>query len=173
MIRNLKHRIGNWGILLLVILITTALYGAARLIIQPTLGEFKTAATLYQTDGQIVNATHSLYTQPGTGATWTVDIKTISPLLSDSVQHDSAFITPYAEVSKSYSDVKKIAIYNAAKNIRVGFGGEGTATGDEYWVIPSTAVGYERDGLDYSTLAVKLKGDTTSDTATVRIIVWK
>ena len=64
-----------------------------------------------------------------------------------------------------YSNVKAVEIYNNSKNIRVGFNDTTTADTDNYWIIPSSAVGFERANLNLDTLIIRLKGDTSSDTA--------
>lgn len=90
-----------------------------------------------------------------------------------SVQQDKVSVNPYTEVEKDYTNVKSIEIYNAGKNIRIGFNDTTTADTDAYWIIPSSAGGFEKDGLNVSSLKVRFKGDTTADTATVRINVYK
>ena len=90
-----------------------------------------------------------------------------------SVQQDKVSVNPYTEVEKDYTSVMAIEIYNSGKNIRIGFDDTTTADTDNYWVIPSSAVGFERDNLNVDSLKVRLKGDTATDTAVVRINIYK
>jgi len=89
------------------------------------------------------------------------------------IQQEKKSVNPYTETTASYSNVKAVEIYNDGKSIRIGFNDTTTADTDNYWIIPSTAVGYSKNNLDLDTLIIRLKGDTTSDTATVRINVFK
>lgn len=88
------------------------------------------------------------------------------------VQQYKFSITPDAEVIQELKNVYAIEIYNAGKNIRVAFNDVTTADGQAYWVIPDSAVGFERDDLNLQYLTLRLKGDTVSDTAIVRVNVY-
>ena len=82
-------------------------------------------------------------------------------------------VNPYTEVTQELRNVQAIEIYNNGINVRVGFNDVTTDDTDVYWVIPDSAVGYERDGLMLQYCTLRLKGDTASDTAVVRVIVYK
>lgn len=82
-------------------------------------------------------------------------------------------VNPYTEVTQELRNVQAIEIYNNGKTIRVAFNDVTTADGQAYWVIPSSAVGYERTGLLMQYLTLRLKGDSASDTAIVRVNIWK
>ena len=82
-------------------------------------------------------------------------------------------VTPDAEVTQELKNVRAIEIYNAGKNIRVAFNDVTTADGQAYWIIPDSAVGFERNGLLLQYLTLRLKGDAAGDSATVRVIVYK
>ena len=82
-------------------------------------------------------------------------------------------VNPYTEVTQELRNVRAIEIYNNGINVRVGFNGITTDDTDLYWVIPDSAVGYERDGILLQFLTLRLKGDTASDTAVVRVIIYK
>ena len=82
-------------------------------------------------------------------------------------------ITPDAEITQELRNVQAIEIFNNGINLRVAFNDVTTATGQAYWVIPDSAVGYERDGLLLQYLTLRLKGDGVGDSATVRVIVYK
>lgn len=86
---------------------------------------------------------------------------------------DKVEVNPYTEIVKTYHYVKAIEIYNDGKNIRVGFNETTTNDGDNYWIIPSNAVGFERDGLNIRNLKIRLRGDTSTDTGIVRINIYK
>ena len=81
-------------------------------------------------------------------------------------------VTPDAEVTQELRNVQAVEIYNAGKNIRVAFNDVTTADGEAYWVIPDSAVGFERDGLNLQYLTLRLMGDTASDTAVVRVNIY-
>ena len=89
-----------------------------------------------------------------------------------SVKQYKFAVTPDAEVTQELRNVQAVEIYNAGKNIRVAFNDVTTADGQAYWVIPDSAVGFERDGLNLQYLTLRLKGDTASDTAVVRVNVY-
>jgi len=82
-------------------------------------------------------------------------------------------VTPDAEVTQELKNVRAIEIYNAGKNIRVAFNAVTTADGQAYWIIPDSAVGFERNDLLLQYLTLRLKGDGVGDTAVVRVIVYK
>ena len=82
-------------------------------------------------------------------------------------------VTPDAEVTQELRNVRAIEIYNAGKNIRVAFNDVTTADGQAYWIIPDSAVGFERNDLLLQYLTLRLKGDGVGDSATVRVIVYK
>jgi len=102
-------------------------------------------------------------------------LKTISEKgVSDDVLVDSCEVNPYSYTEKHYTGVKGIEIYNASKGIRVVFSKtQITPSGNQYWVIPSTALGYEKDNLNFDDLYVYLKEDGGSDTPTVFLNLWK
>ena len=89
------------------------------------------------------------------------------------IQQDKVNVNPYTEVEKNYTNVKGIEIYNNGINIRVGFNDTTTADTDNYLLIPSTAVGYEKNNVNFTSLKVRLKGDTETDTGVARIVVYK
>lgn len=82
-------------------------------------------------------------------------------------------VTPDAEVTQELRNVKAIEIYNAGKNIRVAFNDVTTADGQAYWIIPDSAVGFERNDLMLQYLTLRLKGDGAGDSVIVRVIVYK
>ena len=88
------------------------------------------------------------------------------------VKQYSFTVTPDAEVTQELRNVQAVEIYNAGKNIRVAFNDVTTADGEAYWVIPDSAVGFERDGLNLQYLTLRLMGDTASDTAVVRVNIY-
>lgn len=82
-------------------------------------------------------------------------------------------ITPDAEVTKELRNVQAIEIFNNGINLRVAFNDVTTDDTDLYWIIPDSAVGYERDGLQLQFLTLRLKGDGVGDSAVVRVFVYK
>ena len=82
-------------------------------------------------------------------------------------------VTPDAEVTQELKNVRAIEIYNAGKNIRVAFNDVTTADGQAYWIIPDSAVGFERTGLLLQYLTLRLKGDSSGDSGIVRVIIYK
>jgi len=96
---RIKKVLANKLILPLVILASIALLGAARLVYQHTLGSLKTAATLYITDGQIVDATHGLYIQPGTETAFAVT----NQALTDAIGSDSGIYIRKATTPTIYN----------------------------------------------------------------------
>lgn len=95
-------------------------------------------------------------------------------MLSDDVQVDSCEVNPYTYTEKHYTNVKGIEIYNAAKGIRTVFSKTtGTPTGNQYWLIPSTALGYTKENLNFADLYVNLMENSGSETPLVMINVFK
>lgn len=88
------------------------------------------------------------------------------------VYQDTKAVTPYAEVSTTYTRVKGLHIYHA-KDIRIGFDDVTTADTDSYTRLDADASPFKLDDCYFSTLTVRLKGDTTADTDTVRIVILK
>ncbi len=82
-------------------------------------------------------------------------------------------VTPDAEVTQSLRSVRAIEIFNNGLNIRVAFNDTTTADGQAYWIIPDSAVGYERDDLNLQYLTLRLKGDSTGDSGVIRVLVYK
>lgn len=93
----------------------------------------------------------------------------------DSTERDTALINPYTETVKSYTDVRGIDIYNNSLNVRVGLHGESTTDTGAFWTCPSSSLGFEKDGVKWDTLELRLRGDSVanSDTGTISIIIYK
>ena len=84
-------------------------------------------------------------------------------------------VNPYTEVTQELRSVQAIEIYNNGITVRMAFNDETTADTGNYWVIPDTAVGYERDGLMLQYCTLRLLGDdeANGDIAVVRVLVYK
>jgi len=94
--------------------------------------------------------------------------------LSDTVIVERISVDGYTEVSKTYTNVKHIEVYNQtdSKKVRVGIGGNDTTT--NYLVIDeSKTLGWVRSNINFASFDIKLKGDTEADTAVVVIQVWR
>lgn len=100
-------------------------------------------------------------------------ISTIAICEMMSVKQYKFAVTPDAEVTQELRNVRAIEIYNAGKNIRVAFNDVTTADGQAYWIIPDSAVGFERNDLLLQYLTLRLKGDSAGDSVIVRVIVYK
>lgn len=111
------------------------------------------------------------------GGSITVDgtvTATNTVMVADSLTQDTVSFTPYAESSKTYTNVKAIEIYNAGKAVRWANVSGGCATGKGYWLIPASSPGYTKDGLNFSTVTIYFMGDgTTADTGTAQLNIWK
>jgi len=87
-----------------------------------------------------------------------------------SIEHDSAYVTPYSEVQKSYSDVKKIVIDNNGKDIRLAYDGTTTTNdGQPYFPIRADGLGYQENDLNLLNCTLRLKAE--SDTTYCRILI--
>ena len=84
-------------------------------------------------------------------------------------------VNPYTEVTQELRNVQAIEISNNGIAVRMAFNDVSTADTGNYWLIPDTAVGYERDGLmlQYCTLRLLGDDDANGDTAVVRVLVYK
>lgn len=87
------------------------------------------------------------------------------------VSQDAVSVTPYADTTVSLGYVKSVTIHPGGKSVRVALNDTTTADTDGYWVISSSNEPLELPLWQTTTL--KLRGDTTSDTVTVRILIQK
>ena len=91
------------------------------------------------------------------------------------VEQYNLSVNPYTEVTQELRNVQAIEISNNGIAVRMAFNDVSTADTGNYWLIPDTAVGYERDGLMLQYCTLRLLGDDAAngDTAVVRVLVYK
>ena len=94
----------------------------------------------------------------------------IAAITSDIVQ-DVVTVNPYTEQTKTYTEVRQLRI-KARTTIAVRVAFDDATTSDSYYVL-SSGEALPLDSLYLSVVTVRLKGDTTSDTGPVAIIIGK
>lgn len=85
------------------------------------------------------------------------------------VSQNVVSVTPYAETTVYLGYVKSVRISSGGKAVRVGLNDVTTVDTDRYWKI-----GANDQPLDitlWQTTTLRLRGDTASETATVRMLI--
>jgi len=87
------------------------------------------------------------------------------------VSQNTVSVTPYAESTVSLGYAKSVRINAGGKSVRVGLNDITTVDTDKYWTISSSD--QPLDITLWQTTTLRFKGDTASDTTTVRLLIQK